>query len=131
MDEATIIEVLKSWNPWEKEIDAGIKRQRYIKKLYSYLERKEVIALKGVRRAGKSTIIKQLILEMINNKIDKKQIRYLNLEDYNFANNLKIELFEEVLSAYKKYLIFISFDLHFILASSCTLNPVSILHLFL
>jgi len=78
MDEATIIEVLKSWNPWEKEIDAGIKRQRYIKKLYSYLERKEVIALKGVRRAGKSTIIKQLILEMINNKIDKKQILYLN-----------------------------------------------------
>jgi len=103
MDEATIIEVLKSWNPWEKKIDAGIKRQRYIKKVYPYLERKEVIALKGIRRAGKSTIIKQLILEMINNKIDKKQILYLNLEDYNFANNLRIELFEEVLSAYKKY----------------------------
>ena len=103
MDETTIIEVLKRWNPWERELDAGIKRQRYIKKIYPYLERKEVIVLKGIRRSGKSTIIKQLILELVNNKVDKKQILYLNLEDYNFANSLRIELFEEVLSAYKKY----------------------------
>ena len=103
MDETTIIEVLKKWNPWERRLDAGMKRHRYIKKIYPYLERKEVIVLKGIRRSGKSTIIKQLILELVNNKVDKKQILYLNLEDYNFANNLRIELFEEVLSAYKKY----------------------------
>lgn len=103
MDEATIIEVLKRWNPWERKLDAGIKREGYIKKIYPYLERKEAVALKGIRRAGKSTVIKQLILELINNKIDKKQILYLNLEDYNFANDLGIGLFEEVLSAYKKY----------------------------
>jgi len=103
MDETTIIEVLKRWNPWEKAIDTGIKRQRYIRKIYPYLERKEIIVLKGIRRSGKSTIIRQLISELINNKVDKKQILYLNLEDYNFANDLKIELFEEVLNAYKKH----------------------------
>jgi len=103
VDETTIIEVLKKWNPWERKIDAGIKRRKYLKKIYPYLERKEVIVLRGIRRSGKSTIIKQLILELINNKVDKKKILYLNLEDYNFANNLIIELFEDVLSAYKKY----------------------------
>ena len=103
MDEATIIEVLKKWNPWEKSIDAGIRRQKYIEKIYPYLKRKEVIVLKGVRRSGKSTIVKQLMLELIKNKVNKKQMLYLNLEDYNFANELKIELFDEVLNAYKDY----------------------------
>lgn len=104
MDEKTIIEVLKKWNPWEKGIDIGILRQKYIKKIYPYFERKEVIIIKGIRRSGKSTIVKQLIYKLIKNKVNEKQILYLNLEDYNFANDLKIELFEKVLSAYKNYL---------------------------
>lgn len=103
MDAETIIEVLKKWNIWEKGIDAGIYREKYIKKIYPYLERKEVIVLKGIRRAGKSTIVKQLINELIKNKTKKTQILYLNLEDYNFANDLNIGLFENVLEAYKAY----------------------------
>ena len=103
MEETTIIEILKKWNPWEKSIDTGIKREKYVKKIYPYLERKEVVVLKGIRRAGKSTIVRQLIIELIINKIDKKQILYLNLEDYNFGNDLRIELFDQILSAYKKY----------------------------
>jgi len=103
MHKATIIEVLKKWNPWEKSINAGIKRQKYIEKIYPYLKRKEVVVLKGIRRAGKSTIVKQLMLELIKNGVNKKQILYLNLEDYNFANNLRIELFDDVISAHKSY----------------------------
>lgn len=103
MDEATIIEILKQWNPWEKKLNTGIKRIKYIKKIYPYFERKEVIVLKGIRRAGKSTIVKQLIAETIAKGIEPKQILYLNLEDYNFTNSLKIELFEEILAAYKNY----------------------------
>ena len=103
MDESTIIEVLKKWNPWEKRIDAGIEREIYIEKIYPYLGRKEVIMLKGIRRCGKSTIVKQLISKLMKDKADKNQILYLNLEDYNFANELRIDLFEAVLSAYRNY----------------------------
>lgn len=98
-----IIEILKKWNPWEKEIDAGMRREAYIKKIFTYLERKEVIILKGIRRSGKSTIVKQLILELIKKGASKKQILYLNLEDYGFANNLDLKLFDEVFEAYKLY----------------------------
>lgn len=98
-----LIDVLKKWNPWEKEIIGGIKRERYIKKIYPYLERKEVIVLKGVRRSGKSTLVKQLMIELIKNGISKRQILYLNLEEYAFADKLTIHLFEEVLEAYKGY----------------------------
>ena len=98
-----IIEILKKWNPWEKDIDIGIKRKSYLKKIYPYLSRKEVIVLKGIRRCGKSTIVKQLIYELIKKGVDKKQILYLNLEEYGFADNLKISLFDEVLNVYRKY----------------------------
>ena len=98
-----IIEILKKWNPWEKDIDTGIKRERYIKRIFPYLERKEVIVIKGIRRSGKSTIIKQLITELIKAGINKKQILYLNLEEYGFANDLNIKLFDEIINKYKEY----------------------------
>lgn len=97
------IEILKKWNPWEKRIDAGITRKVYLNKLFPLMERKEVLILKGIRRSGKSTIMKQLMLELIKRGVSPTQILYLNLEDYGFADRLKIELFEEVLEAYKKH----------------------------
>ena len=103
MNMEDVIEILKKWNPWEKDIDTGIKRERYIKKIFPYLERKEVIVLKGIRRCGKSTIVKQLIAELIKKGVNKKQILYLNLEEYGFANNLDIKLFDEILDKYKEY----------------------------
>jgi predicted AAA+ superfamily ATPase len=103
MDEATIIEILKKWNPWERKLDSGVKRSDYIKKIYPYFERKEVLVLKGIRRSGKSTILKQLINELIIDHVDKKQILYVNLDDYNFANDLRISLFDDILDAYVKY----------------------------
>ncbi len=98
-----IIEILKKWNPWEKRIETGIIREEYIKKIFPFMERKEVILLKGVRRAGKSTIFKQLMQELLKRGVRKEQILYINLEDYGFANNLNINLFDKVLEEYKKY----------------------------
>ncbi len=98
-----ILEILKKWNPWGKKIETGIKREYYIKKIYSFINRKEVLVIKGIRRCGKSTIAKQLMAELVNAGIDKKQILYLNLEDYGFANILNLGLFSKVLEVYKKY----------------------------
>ena len=103
MEESLILSVLKLWNPWEKEINYGILRRKYIDLIYNFINNREILLLKGIRRSGKSTIIKQLIKELIKNGVDKKQILYINLEDYNFANNLNVHLFEEIFVAYKNY----------------------------
>lgn len=103
MDESTLITILKAWNPWEKTIDEGIVRKKYVDVVYPYIERKEILILKGIRRSGKSTIVKQLMKHLIREGIGTKQILYLNLEDYNFMNSLDIHLFEDVLNAYKNY----------------------------
>lgn len=104
MNEKTIIEVLRRWNPWEQTIDVGIVRKSYLSLIYPYLERKEVLVLKGIRRSGKSTILKQLMLKLMEKGIDKTQILYLNLEDFNFANYLTVELLEQVIYTYKKHM---------------------------
>ena len=98
-----IIEILKKWNPWEKEVDSRIQRKAYIMKIFPFMERKEIIVLKGIRRSGKSTIIKQLINELLKKGVKKEQILYVNLEDYGFADNLNLELFDIIFEEYKKY----------------------------
>src|SRR3989338_3125499 len=103
MENEEILSILKKWNLWEKDIEAGIKRESYIKKIYSLMNRKEILVLKGIRRCGKSTIAKQLMLELLKAGVEKKQILYLNLEDYGFANSLDIALFDKVLETYKRY----------------------------
>ncbi len=103
MDTSLIISLLQSWNPWEKPLSAGIPRTKYINHIYHFIDNKEVLILQGIRRCGKSTILKQLMQELIQNAVNPRQILYLNLEDYNFAPHLKIELLEEILQAYKKY----------------------------
>ena len=98
-----VIEILKKWNPWEREMQEGVKRKEYIKRIFPFMERKEIIVLKGIRRSGKSTIIKQLINELLRNGTDKGQVLYINLEDYGFANNLNLGLFDIIFEEYKNY----------------------------
>ncbi len=98
-----VIDILKKWNPWEKEIDAGILRENYLKRIFPLMERKEVLVLKGIRRSGKSTIVKQLMQELLKKGVSKEQILYINLEDYGFADNLNIKLFDIIFDEYRRH----------------------------
>lgn len=102
MEETILRQVLLKWNMWKKDINVGIRREQYIQKIYPYMERKEIIVLKGIRRSGKSTIIKQLMRELVKNGIEKTQILLLYLEDYHLKENLSVDLFENALTCYKK-----------------------------
>lgn len=98
-----LLDLMKEWNFWEREIDVGIIRQEYLEKLQPYMERKEMLVLKGIRRAGKSTIMKQLMMALVKKGVDKKQIIYINLEDFKLRDSLKLELFELILEVHEEY----------------------------
>lgn len=76
------LEILKDWNFWEKKIETGVLRKSYIEKLQWYADFEEVIAISGVRRAGKSTILRQLIVDL--NK--KKKVPFINTLHVNFED---------------------------------------------
>ena len=65
MERDRIIEVLLLWNFWEKDIETGIPREGYLKRIKRYLETDEIVTLTGVRRCGKSTLLLQVMAQLI------------------------------------------------------------------
>lgn len=105
MTKDQIIETLLVWNFWEKEIDTGILRPGYLNHIERYLKTDEIVALTGVRRSGKSTILLQVLSELINKRgIPAVNTLYINFEDPKFYNSLEIKLLDSIWEAYMDYL---------------------------
>ena len=88
-------EIIFEMNPWwEKEFCfIGIKRDKYLDILKQNLNNKDILFLTGLRRIGKSTILKQFIYLLINEeKINPKKICYLSLDNYSFKEHTITEL---------------------------------------
>jgi len=104
MDKEQIIETLLLWNFWEKDINVGISRDKYLKQIERYLGTDEIITLTGVRRSGKSTLLLQVIALLIKNNVPRANTLYVNFEDPKFYNFLNIELLNKIWDSYYDYL---------------------------
>lgn len=113
-------ELINEMNPWwERNVEfIGIKREKYLSIFDKNLLNKDILLITGLRRVGKSTLLKQYIYRLITeHKINPKKICYLSLDAYIFndssiqdlirlfrkINNLKIDekvylFFDEVAS---------------------------------
>ena len=104
MTKEQIIETLLLWNFWEKNIDTGIPRIEYLNQIKRYLKTDEIITLTGIRRSGKSTILLQVLTELIKNNVPKINTLYINFEDPKFYNFLNIDLLDKIWESYFDYL---------------------------
>lgn len=108
--------VLYQYNPWWEEsfINKGIKpRDKYLSKLRKYLDIKQIIVLTGLRRVGKTTLMKLIIEEIINQGVLPKYILYLSLDDYLLHNHSIMEILNEYRKVHKIKLeekIYLFFD---------------------
>lgn len=93
---------LAEWNPWWenkariKEL-AGKMRQSYAL-LEKSVSIKEITIITGVRRSGKSTIMYQMIQNLLHQGIEPKQILFVNFEDKKLAQ----DGLEEIYSGYRE-----------------------------
>jgi predicted AAA+ superfamily ATPase len=62
---------------------AEIKREQYLARIRPFYDNDMVKVLMGIRRSGKSTLLRQIIEELKNN-IPERQIIYINFEDYAY-----------------------------------------------
>lgn len=61
-----------------------IKREIYLKRIRPFYESEMVKVITGIRRCGKSTIMRQIIEEIQDNGVEADHIIYINFEDYQY-----------------------------------------------
>ena len=104
MDKNLILEILEDWNFWRKDIETGIKRKDYLDLSLRFLKSNMILTIMGVRRSGKSYLIRQLAKELIEKGKEKNEILIVNFEDKRFDEfNLKIldQIYETYLETLK------------------------------
>lgn len=65
-----------------------IKREQYLKKIRPFYDSELVKVLVGIRRCGKSVILKQIMDELLESGVSEGRIIYLNFEDLEFSDLL-------------------------------------------
>ncbi len=76
-----VVEILARYNPWWEETysSPGIKRGAYIQEVSEKLEKRRMVLIYGLRRVGKTYIMKQFIASMLN-KVPSKNIFYISID---------------------------------------------------
>ncbi len=104
MDRTDIIEILYDWNYWDRELPDTQEREFYDKKIRGFIEKDEVIVIKGVRRCGKSTLMINQIKKLLCEGVSAKEILFVNFEDPRFLNHLDVALMQQIKEVYLEYL---------------------------
>ena len=103
MQTAKLFEIISSYNRfWSTgTVDAGIKRD-ILPACLGQLDAKEVVVLKGVRRCGKSTLMAQIIRELLARNVRPTSILRINLEEPLFSAEYSVELLEQIYRTYRE-----------------------------
>ncbi|MFV0467122.1 MAG: AAA family ATPase [Lachnospiraceae bacterium] len=61
-----------------------IKRDIYLNKIRPFYDSELIKVITGIRRSGKSVILKQIIEEVKSSSKEEKNIIYVNFEDFEY-----------------------------------------------
>lgn len=62
---------------------SDIERTEFLNKLKAYKDKQVIKVITGIRRCGKSTLMKMFMNYLLENGVDKNQIIFLNFEDFD------------------------------------------------
>ena len=91
-------------NPWWEGNfkEESYLREKYLKLILNALKSREIIILTGLRRIGKTTILKQTIKHLLENKIKPEDIFFISLDSFNLLKFSIHDLIEEYRKIHKK-----------------------------
>ncbi len=101
LSKLTILEILSEWNYWDREFETYVQRPAYSSILERYRRSNEIIVLTGIRRSGKSTLLKQE-MESLAESRDKKELLYINFEDPRLSEDADPHTLDLLIETYRE-----------------------------
>ena len=96
-----MLDILARWNRWgTATLEGGFTRE-ITQQLPAFLDSPEALVFIGPRRAGKTTVLFQIMDMLEKNGIDPKAMLHLNLEEPALTNQLNIELLEDIYHTFR------------------------------
>jgi len=98
-----IIDVVKNWNLWGG-FDRSLNTvpRATLPAIIRFMSDRQALALIGIRRAGKSTLMFQVAHHLLQGGIPERNILYVNFEEPLFTQDLSTELLDTVLAAFRE-----------------------------
>lgn len=96
------LEVLARWNRWGgAQLEPGVRRD-VTDRLGPFLDSEETVALSGPRRAGKTTVLYQVIDRLESAGVPREAILHVNLEEPALATDLGVDLLERAYRTFRE-----------------------------
>lgn len=105
---------LKSWNPWWDRGPAGMdayrdpdyQREQYETVKNQFLTSDQIVSIVGMRQVGKSTMMRQIIRDLLDDKVDPKRILYVSFDDPFLRAHIDPKhLFEAIVREYNENIL--------------------------
>jgi len=99
-----MLDLLYQFNPWwENDFPQNYfkKRDHYVSVIKQYLEQNQILFITGLRRVGKTTLMKLIIKHLIDIGVHKSRLFYVSLDDYMLKEKTIIEILNEYRKLHK------------------------------
>jgi predicted AAA+ superfamily ATPase len=97
-----MLDILTRWNRWGgAKVNAGIERE-VTSRLIPFFHTPEVVVLIGPRRAGKTTVLFQVMDALEQTNIPQEAMLHVNLEEPALSPQLSIELLDKIYKTYRE-----------------------------
>jgi uncharacterized protein len=97
-----MLEILARWNRWgNAKLNAGLQRE-ITAKLHPFLNSNEVVALIGARRAGKTTVLYQVMDILEKTGVKQEAMLHINFEEPALSPKLSLELLDQLYDSYRE-----------------------------
>lgn len=100
----SFIEVIAKWNRWGSAILSGGEKRDVLETLLPFLETRDIVVLTGPRRAGKTTVLFQVMDALAAKGVSQEAMLHINFEEPAFSMMLNIELLEKIYNEYRQHI---------------------------
>ena len=97
-------DLLYQYNPWWENSSAATvlkPREKYLVELRKSLRQKQIAVLTGLRRVGKTSLMKLIINELISGDVNADHIFYISLDDYLIQKESIVDIVNEFRKLHK------------------------------